>query len=413
MESIAAAIAAAVVALAAATVAWIVRGRLAQSERAAQEASHRERVAGLEARLAEGGAAAEAIKAASDRLRDAVAKAVREGGDALVGLADQNFRKSMAEAGGELSEKQREFESLVKPLADVYAKLEPRIEQLDAEIHRVVAETAKLSGALSDQRSVGRWGELQLRRVVELAGMSRHCDFVEQAVCGNGRARPDMVVRLPNGRAVVVDAKASLEAFVEAGAAKDGEAAKIALARHAKNLKRQIDQLAKKDYGAGVAGAVDFAVMFVPGDQFLSAALEVEPDLVAHGMGKRVAVATPASLVALLWAVAHGWQQVEIARNAKEIETVGRQLHEGLLRHVGECRSVGKALETAVKAHNESVAAFDGGVLPKGRRFAELLVGGANESELRAEPVDEPVRLPKSAGPEAVAPRAASAGGPA
>ena len=148
------------------------------------------------------------------------------------------------------------------------------------QIQSVTSETAKLSGALSDTKRVGSWGEMQLRRVAELAGMSRHCDFVEQAACDGARGRPDMVVRLPNERAVVVDAKASLEAFVEAGTAKDGEAAKNALARHAKNLKRQIDVLAKKDYGAGVANAVDFAVMFVPGDQFLSAALEVEPDLV-------------------------------------------------------------------------------------------------------------------------------------
>lgn len=413
MESIAAAIAAAVVAVAAATVAWIVRGRLAQSERAAQEASHRERVAGLEARLAEGGDAAKAIEDARAGLGETVATALREGSDALVDLADANFRKSMAEAKGELDKKHLLFVGLVKPLSEGYLKLNPQIEQLSAQVQSVTAEAAKLSGALSDNRQVGQWGEIQLRRVVEMAGMSKHCDFDEQVVCEGTRGRPDMVVKLPNGRAVVVDAKASMSAFVEAGTAKDGETAKDALVRHAKNLKRQIDDLAKKDYGAGMKNAVDFTVMFVPGDQFLNAALEVAPDLVAYGMGKRVAIATPASLIALLWTVAHGWQQVEIARNAKEIEVVGRELHRGLLRFVEKHLRLGKALEAAVKAHNESVGALDEGVLPKGRRFADLVVGEADGSALEIKAVEGQVRLPKSASPEAAALREVSAGGPA
>ena len=390
-------IAAAAAALAAGTAAWVLKGLLAASQRAALEAGHREREAALEARIAEGGEAAQAIREAKAGLGDAVATALREGGSAMVGLADQNFGKLLADARGELGEKHRRFESLVKPLSDACGKLEPHLDQLGAQMRSVTTETARLVGALSDHKRVGQWGELQLRRVVEMAGMVKHCDFVEQAVCKDAQGRPDMVVRLPNDRAVVVDAKASLEAFVEAGTAEDGEAAKNALDRHAKNLKRQIDLLAKKDYGAGVAGAVDFAVMFVPGDQCLSAALEVDPNLVAYGMGKRVAIATPASLVALLWTVAHGWQQVEMARNAREIAAVGRDLHQCLLRFVGKYQRVGKALETTVKAHNDCVASFDGSVLPKGRRFAEMVAGGADEARLRGEPVEVPVRDPKPA----------------
>ncbi len=204
-----------------------------------------------------------------------------------------------------------------------------------------------------------------------------------------------MVVKLPNGRAVVVDAKASTAAFLEARTASDDGAAKDALDRHARRLKRQIDALAKKKYGAGVAGAVDFTVMFVPGDQFLSAALEVAPDLVAHGMRKRVAIATPASLIALLWAVAHGWQQVDVARNAKEIQAVGQELHESVLRFVGKHQRLGEALESAVEAHNESIGALDDGVLPKGRRFADLVVGGVDESRLRLEAAEGQARVPK------------------
>ena len=342
-----------------------------------------------------------AIEDAKERLSEAVkadvAGAIRDNSEVLVGMADENFKKTMVAARGELDRKHQLFESLVKPLSSGYEKLNPQIEHLAAQVQSVTAETAKLSGALSDNRQVGQWGEIQLRRVVELAGMAKHCDFVEQPTSEGSRGRPDMVVKLPNGRAVVVDAKASTAAFLEARTASDEAAAKDALDRHAKGLKRQLDDLAKKNYGAGVADAVDFVVMFVPGDQFLSAALEVAPDLVAHGMRKRVAIATPASLIALLWAVAHGWQQVDVARNAKEIQAVGRELHESVLRFVLKNQRLGRALESAVKAHNESIGAFDEGVLRKGRRFAELVVGGVDESQLQIEAVEGQVRVSKCA----------------
>ena len=390
-------IAAVVAALASAMAAWVVRGLVARSEQTALEAAHREHTAGLEAQIAQGGDATSAVEDLKAGLGEAVATALRDGSRALVGMADENFQKTMAAAKGELDDKHRRFEGLVKPLSEGYERLNPQIEQLSAQVQSVTAETAKLSGALSDNRQVGQWGEIQLRRVVEMAGMAKHCDFVEQAVAEGTRGRPDMVVRLPNDRAVVVDAKASTGALLEARTADDGETAKNALNRHAKALKRQIDDLAKKNYGAGVANALDFTVMFVPGDQLLSAALEVAPDLVAYGMAKRVAIATPASLIALLWTVAHGWQQVDIARNAKEIERVGRDLYQCLLRFVGKCQRTGNALEAAVKAHNDSIGTFDSGVLPKGRRFAEMVVGDVDEPRLRIEAVEGQVRISKCA----------------
>lgn len=390
-------IAGVVAALASAMAAWVVRGLVARSEQTALEAAHREHTAGLEAQIAQGGDATSAVEDLKAGLGEAVATALRDGSRALVGMADENFQKTMAAAKGELDDKHRRFEGLVKPLSEGYERLNPQIEQLSAQVQSVTAETAKLSGALSDNRQVGQWGEIQLRRVVEMAGMAKHCDFVEQAVAEGTRGRPDMVVRLPNDRAVVVDAKASTGAFLEARTADDGVTAKNALDRHAKALKRQIDDLAKKNYGAGVVNAVDFTVMFVPGDQFLSAALEVDPELVAYGMAKRVAIATPASLIALLWAVAHGWQQVDIARNAKEIEVVGRDLYHCLVRFVGKCQGVGKALENAVKAHNDTIGTFDSSVLPKGRRFAEMVVGDADEARLRVGAVESQVRVSKCA----------------
>ena len=400
MELIAAVVAGLVVGAAA---GWIVKSRLTKSERAAAFRAHDDAQRVIE----------EVKEHLGQAVRADVSAALKDSSELLAGMADSNFRKTMAEAKSELDKKHLLFAGLVKPLSEGYLKLNPQIEQLSAQVQSVTAEAAKLSGALSDNRQVGQWGEIQLRRVVEMAGMTKHCDFDEQAVCEGTRARPDMVVKLPNGRAVVVDAKASMSAFVEAGTATDGETAKGALVRHAKNLKRQIDDLAKKDYGAGMENAVDFTVMFVPGDQFLSVALEVAPDLVAYGMGKRVAIATPASLIALLWTVAHGWQQVEIARSAKEIEVVGRDLYQCLLRFVGKHLRLGKALEGAVKAHNESVGALDEGVLPKGRRFADLVVGETNDSPLEIKAVENQVRLPKSASAEAVAPRTASVGEPA
>ena len=333
----------------------------------------------------------------SETVKAEVAGAIRDNSEVLVGMADANFQKTMAVAKGEFDQQHQRFQGLVQPLSDAHVKLHPQIEHLATQVQSVTAATAQLEGALSDNRRIGQWGEIQLRNVVELAGMSRHCDFVEQPTIEGTRGRPDMVVKLPNGRAVVVDAKASTAAFLEARTTSDDTAAKDALDRHAKGLKRQIDDLAKKNYGAGVTDAVDFVVMFVPGDQFLGAALESAPDLIAYGMRKRVAIATPASLIALLWAVAHGWQQVDVARNAKEIQAVGRELHASLLRFVGKYQRVGKALEAAVKAHNESIGAFDSGVLPKGRRFAEMLVGDADESRLQIEAVEDHVRVSKCA----------------
>ena len=371
-------------------------------------------VAGWFVRGMSGNNARRAIEDAKERLGETVkaevAGAIRENSEVLVGMADENFQKTMAVAKGELDRKHQLFEVLVKPLSEGYEKLNPQIEQLSAHMQSVTAETAKLSGALLDNRQVGNWGEIQLRRVVELAGMAKHCDFDEQPTGEKTPGRPDMVVWLPNNRAVVVDAKASIAAFLEARAP-DGDAAKAALDRHAKALRKQVDDLAKKNYPASFANAVDFTVMFVPGDQFLSAALKAAPELVEHGMRKRVAIATPASLIALLWAVAQGWQQVDVARNAKELQAVGRDLHESVLRFIDKYQRIGKALDAAVKAHNQSIGAFDEGVAPKARRFAEMAVGGTDESRFQVAPVEGQVRVPKSVAAGAGASQEGSGGG--
>ena len=202
--------------------------------------------------------------------------------------------------------------------------------------------------------------------------MVGYCDFAEQPTVAGSSSRPDMVINLPNNRAVVVDAKASTAAFLASQEAADETAASEALMKHANALKVQVDALSKKNYGADVSGALEFVVMFVPGDQFLSAALQANPGLIEYGMQNQVAIATPASLIALLWTVSNGWQQDRIAQNARKIQEVGLEMHKRMLTFVKHYESVGKGLDKTIGAYNDSVRSFDGRVVPQGRRFAEL-----------------------------------------
>ncbi len=304
-------------------------------------------------------------------------------------LSQQGLGKTMEQAKGELEQRHRQFQELVKPLAENYGKLNPQIDLLIEQSNRVTAETSRLSTALSDNRQAGHWGEVQLRKVVEAAGMSPYCDFEEQgSVSGSQQVRPDLVVNLPEKRAIVIDAKASTLAYMEAQLAEDSETADNAWVRHAQAMRRQIDDLAGKDYGAAVPGSLDFVVMFVPGDQFLAAALRADDNLVTYAMGKRIAIATPASLIAMLWAVNNGWQQYRVAEEAARIKNVGEEMYKRLTTFMNHYARVGKQLETAVSTYNSSVNSFDRRVVPQGRRFAELVVGA--EVELSApDSIDE------------------------
>ena len=316
-------------------------------------------------------------------------------------LSQQGLGKTMEQAKGELEQRHRQFQELVKPLAENYGKLNPQIDLLIEQSNRVTAETSRLSTALSDNRQAGHWGEVQLRKVVEAAGMSSYCDFEEQgSVSGSQQVRPDLVVNLPEKRAIVIDAKASTLAYMEAQQAEDTETADSAWARHAQAMRRQIDDLAGKNYGAAVSGSLDFVVMFVPGDQFLASALSSNPGLVEYAMGKRVAIATPASLIAMLWAVNNGWQQYRVAEEAARIKNVGEEMYKRLTTFMNHYARVGKQLETAVSTYNSSVSSFDRRVVPQGRRFTELVVGA--DVELSApESIDElPVKSAYAEEPE-------------
>ena len=223
--------------------------------------------------------------------------------------------------------------------------------------------------------------------------MSDYCDFEEQAAT-TSRIRPDLVVKLPERRAVVVDAKASTAAYMEAQQAADDGAANDALLKHASALKRQVDELSGKNYGAEIEGSLNFVVMFVPGDQFLAAALSTNPELIEYAMEKQIAIATPASLIAMLWAVANGWQQLRFAENAQEIKNAGEEMHSRMLTFISHYQNVGRGLSRTVAAFNDSIGSFDRRVVPQGRRFSELVVGDADKFRLPEE-IDQ---SPRSSG---------------
>ena len=368
---------------------WLIRGARANGEAASLQAEHektitdiqaehREEVANLQGQLQQADDAQAIVDAAKEQLNEVfqatASRALQGNNEQFLQLAQENLGTTLEAAKRELDKQHLQFQGLVKPLSENYGKLNPQIETLASQMRDMTAETARLSGALTDNRQVGVWGELQLRRVVELAGMTAYCDFQEQTTSANSSGRPDLVVNLPEKRAVVIDAKASTAAYMEAQQTGDEESASAALVRHANALKRQVDDLASKNYGAGVSGSLDFVVMFVPGDQFLAAALNANPELIEYAMGKQIAIATPASLIAMLWAIANGWQQLRFAESALEIREAGKELHSRMLTFISHYQDVGRDLNRTVTAFNRSIGSFDRRVVPQGRRFSELVV---------------------------------------
>jgi DNA recombination protein RmuC len=234
-------------------------------------------------------------------------------------------------------------------------------------------ETGALVTALRKPNTRGQWGQMQLRNVVELAGMVRHCDFAEQAsLTGDDAAlRPDLVVKMPGGKHVVVDAKAPLQGVLDAYEARDEDERERHLRDHARLLRKHVRQLADKAYWAGLDSTPDFVVMFLPGEHLYGAALEADPALIEDAMARRVLIATPTTLLALLRAVAYGWQQERVAESAQAISDIGRELHNRLVKLSGLLATLGTKLNGAVRAYNETIGSYEARVLPGARRFAE------------------------------------------
>ncbi|HZT67731.1 MAG TPA: DNA recombination protein RmuC [Acidimicrobiales bacterium] len=292
--------------------------------------------------------------------------------------------------------------SLVEPIGSSLERVESRLQEIEAARREAYGgitqqmrsmmesqellrgETAALGRALRNPGVRGRWGELQLRRVVEMAGLVAQCDFVEQPAlsAGGGALRPDLVVRLPGGRSVAVDAKVPLDSYIEATAATDEKAVRAGLADHARRLRAHVASLSSREYWSRLPGSPEFVVAFLPADPLLAAAIEADPSLMDFAVASDVLLATPATLIALLRAVAHGWRQSALADNAREVCEVGRELHHRLGALADHLGAVGRSLDRAVEAYNRSVGSFETRVTVSARRLAQL--GAADE------PLDAP-----------------------
>jgi DNA recombination protein RmuC len=352
---------------------------------------------------------------ARESFQQLASSALRENTDFFLKLAHESFGREQAGMQGLLQQREQAFSALLTPLRsalekteaqasalererrDAFAALRTQIESLTAGQSALQRETQNLVTALRRPEVRGRWGELTLRRVVELAGLSPHCDFTEQDSRGSasGTMRPDLVVHLPEGRELVVDAKTPLEAYLAAIDAPSEELRAQALTRHAGQLEARIRELAAKSYWSQFELSPEFVVLFLPGDQFLSAALAVRPELLENALRAGVIIATPSTLIALLKAVAYGWRQAAVAANAAQIRDLGQELHRRLERFVAHLGRAGRQLSAAVEAYNAAAGTFERQVLPGARRFTELgAVGG--EPLTGPEPVEPLVREPRA-----------------
>jgi DNA recombination protein RmuC len=307
-------------------------------------------------------------------------------------LARENLGAHHEKARGELQAREQAIEGLLRPIRETMQRTEQQLQEFDKsrrESHGSIKSQLEAVGiaqkALSDQtRNLvnalrrpevrGQWGEITLQRLVELAGMQQHCDFVTQShtPTESGAIRPDMVINLPEGRQLVVDVKTPLDAYLEATEAEDETRRKVAMQRHAANLANRIKELSSKAYWKQFDSSPEFVILFIPGDQFLSAALAERPELLDTALRQNIILATPTSLVALLKAIAYGWQQVALTENAAEIRQLALDLYERLSTYTGHIVDIGRELDGAVQAYNRSIGSLERMVLPGVRRFTEL-----------------------------------------
>lgn len=361
----------------------------------------------------------ERMEAAELRLRASLGEltqqALRDNSDHFLRLAHESLGRERNVMEGSLREREAAVAQLIEPIRSALAKTENQIETLERErrdafsslrtqIETLSAgqsalqrETRNLVTALRRPEVRGRWGEITLRRVVELAGLSEHCDFSEQkSVAGpQGALRPDMIVHMPDGRDLVVDAKTPLDAYLEAIDASTEEQRRAALGRHAQQVEARVRELASKAYWQQFERSPEFAILFLPGDQFLSAALAERSELLDNALRQSVIVATPSTLIAVLKAVAYGWRQAVVAENAAVIRDLGQELHRRLGTFIAHLVRSGQRLEAAVEAYNSAVGSLERQVLPQARRFTEL--GAATGPELPSpEPIERLVRAPQA-----------------
>ena len=377
----------------------------------ASAAEERARAAHERAALVEGQLA--------ERFESLSAQALDASTRRFLDMAEGRLAAANAKAAGDLDTRRVAVENLVGPLKDTLARVEAQLREADAErlrSHAALAEQVHIARQSSEQLRVqtqalvtalrrpearGRWGEMQLRRVVEIAGMSARCDFEEQVsvATDGGALRPDMVVRLAGGKNIVVDSKVSLAAYLEAAEASEESVRITRLGAHARHLRDHVERLSAKAYWTALSPAPEFVVLFIPGEAFLAPALELDPSLLEHAMTRRVHIATPTTLVTMLRTAQYAWQQAALSENARAVFDVGRELHDrlaGMGRHVDR---LGKALANAVTTYNQAVGTLESRVLVSARRFSQLgLVDAELESPALVEETPRALSAPELIG---------------
>jgi len=346
-----------------------------------------------------------AYEAATTRLAtsfsELASQSLQSNSENFLRLAQQNLGAHQERAKRELGDREQAVENLVKPIRDAlqqsqkqiseleksrseaYGSIRSHLESMQGSQKSLAQETQNLVNALRRPEVRGRWGEMTLKRLVELSGMVEHCDFQEQVHTASDDKviRPDMIVNMPNDRVVVVDVKTPLDAYLDANEAKDDVQRDLGLKRHARNTREHIAQLSRKSYWNQFPQSPEFVILFIPGDQFLNAALKEEPDLIDIALSEKVVLATPTSFLALLKVVAHGWQQLALADNAEEIRKLAGDLYGRLGTFVRHLNRVGKQLGSSVDNYNKAVGSLERNVLPGARKFVELGIRPKKEIE--------------------------------
>lgn len=349
----------------------------------------------------------------SDSFSALSSRALQQNNEAFLKLAEQNLNKHQVQAKNELEQRKKSIEVMVKPIRDTLEKTEIQLHNMEKERKeafgsltehlrqmsdtqiRLQKETGNLVSALRRPEIRGQWGEMTLKRLAELAGMTDHCDFYEQESVNtdSGILRPDMIVRMPDRRELVVDAKTPLDAYLNAVQADNDEQRANELQRHAQKLRERVKELASKAYWLQFKNSPDYVVLFVPGDQFLSAALEQDASILEYALSNKVILATPTSLIALLRAVAFGWRQQAVAKNAEQIQQLGEELHNRMLTFTEHLTKLGSSLGSSVDNYNKAVGSLERSVLPGARKFSELGIESRKQIETM-DPIEKAPRKP-------------------
>ena len=336
--------------------------------------------------------------------------ALRSNQSAFLDAARSTLETVRAQMTGDISQKHTAIESVVKPLSDSIVRLETHVREVERERQKVAGslgeqlqslarETVTLSTALRNPQARGRWGEITLRRVAELSGMIRNCDFLEQDThdTSTGRIRPDMTVQLPGGRFLIVDAKTPLTAYLDAVAATEEAPRRAALHRHAQQVTEHVRQLSGKQYWSQFQPAPELVVLFLPGDHFFSAALEQNPALIEEALAKKVVIATPVTLISILKGIAYGWNQQQLAENAEQIRKVAAEFYERVATVAQYYADTGRQLEKTVDCYNRSVGSWDARLLPSLRKLRDLGIAPGEEPKVAAG-IDVVPRRPRAVG---------------